>query len=100
MKRATKTNLFLELAKPNKTGNSRKVLVSEFVGKSEKLRFGNGGDWCRSDGSLAKKYIIERFKEKDSIVAVQLFGFNKKKKIQKQIKNDIARAITSENVLY
>jgi hypothetical protein len=92
----SKVDLFLELANPDETGNSRKVLVSEFVGKYEKLRFGNGGDWCRSDGSLAKKYIIERYKEGNSIVAVQLFGFNTKKQIQKSIRSDIVKEISSQ----
>lgn len=44
MKKISKVNLFLELAQPDKTGNSRKVLVSEFVGKYERLKFGNGGE--------------------------------------------------------
>jgi hypothetical protein len=88
--------LFLELAQPDETGNSRKVLVTEFIGKYERLQFGNGGDWCRSDGNLAKKYIIERFKEGNSIVAIQLFGFNTKKQIQKQIRSDIAKEISSQ----
>lgn len=98
MKKISKVNLFLELAQPDKTGNSRKVLVSEFVGKYERLKFGNGGDWCRSDGTLAKKYIIERFKEGNSIVAIQLFGFNNKKRIQKQIRQDIAKVIIEAHI--
>ncbi len=94
--------MFLELANPDKTGNSRKVLVEEFVGKYEKLKFGNGGDWCRSDGSLANKFIVERFKDGNSIVAVQLFGHNTKKKINKQIDSKISKIIKSQKceVLY
>lgn len=94
--------MFLELANPDKTGNSRKVLVEEFVGKYEKLKFGNGGDWCRSDGSLAKKFIVERFRDGNSIVAVQLFGHNTKKKINKQIDSKISKIIKSQKcvVLY
>ena len=30
MKKISKVNLFLELAQPDKTGNSRKVLVSDY----------------------------------------------------------------------
>ena len=98
----SKVQLFLELANPDKTGNSRKVLVEEFVGKYEKLKFGNGGDWCRSDGSLAKKFIVERFRDGNSIVAVQLFGHNTKKKINKQIDSKISKIIKSQKcaVLY
>ena len=44
MKKVSKVDLFLELAKPDATGNSRMVLVSEFIGKYERLQFGNGGD--------------------------------------------------------
>ena len=36
MKKISKVNLFLELAQPDKTGNSRKVLVSEFAVKQSK----------------------------------------------------------------
>ena len=50
----TKTELFLELAKPNDNGVSRWVLVSEFVGKYKELQLGNGGSWCRASSSLAK----------------------------------------------
>lgn len=100
--KTSKVQLFLELANPDKTGNSRKVLVEEFVGKYEKLKFGNGGDWCRSDGSLAKKFIVERFRDGNSIVAVQLFGHNTKKKINKQIDSKISKIIKSQKcaVLY
>ena len=94
-KQGGKPALFIELAKPDETGNSRKVFTSEFVGKYAKLNsFGNGGDWCRSDGNLAKIYIVERFVEKGSIVAIQLFGLNTKKQIQKQIRSDIVKEIS------
>mgnify|MGYP002630792314 CR=1 FL=1 len=96
MSKISKVALFLELAKPDETGNSRKVLISEFVGKYERLQFGNGGDWCRTDGTLAKKFIVERHKQGNSIIAVQLFGFNTKKQIQRGIKKDIAKQITSQ----
>jgi len=98
MKKISKVDLFLELAKPDETGNSRKVLFSEFVGEYEPLKLGNGGSWCRDDQSLAKQYIIERFKEGrgNEITAIQLFGFNTKKQIQKQIRSDIAKEISSQ----
>lgn len=96
MSKISKVALFLELAKPDETGNSRKVLISEFVGKYERLQFGNGGDWCRTDGTLAKKFIVERHKQGNSIIAVQLFGLNIKKQIQKQIRSDIVKEISSK----
>lgn len=45
MKKTSKINLFLELANLNETGHSRVVSVEWFVGKYQKLKFGNGGDW-------------------------------------------------------
>ena len=55
----TKTELFLELAKPNKNGVSRWVDVSEFTGKYAELVFGNGASWARKESKLAKEYIVE-----------------------------------------
>lgn len=92
----SKIELFLELAKPDEYGFSREVSINEFVGKYEVLKFGNGGDWCRTDGSLGKKYNIRRIKKGNSIIAVKLGGFNTKKQIQKQIRNDIAKEISSQ----
>lgn len=51
----TKTDLFLELAKPDKDGISRWVKATEFVGEYKDLQLGNGGSWCRASSSLAKK---------------------------------------------
>ena len=77
MKRESKAALFLELAKPDHEGFSRSVSVAEFVGRFARLRFGNGGDWCRRDSSLAKTYNVVRRKRNNAIVAVELQGFNK-----------------------
>ena len=55
----SKNKLFLDLAKPDEKGFSRWVDVSEFIGEYSRLVFGNGADWARSDGTLAKAYIIE-----------------------------------------
>ena len=93
-RRGSKAALFLDLAKPNTDGFSRRVDISEFTGIYSRLQFGNGGDWCRSDGRLATVYNVERIKEKGKIVAVQLFGFNKVP-IQKPIPQKIHKEITS-----
>ena len=61
----SKTEIFLELAKPNENGISRWVSVSEFVGEYKTLALGNGGSWCRASSALAKKYIIEFDKSKN-----------------------------------
>lgn len=75
----TKTELFIELAKPDNEGVSRWVDVSEFVGKYAGLTFGNGASWARKESTLAKKYIIEFDKKITSgngIDKIRLNGFN------------------------
>ncbi len=69
--------LFLELAKPNKTGVSRPVYVSEFIGKYAKLKMGNGGSWCRRESRLAFFYDVERGKKNGRIDYVKLNGEQK-----------------------
>lgn len=71
--------LFEELAQPDHRGVSRLVRLEEMVGRYAGLNnFGNGGTWCRSDGNLGRKYIIERVKEgpRGRISGVKLMGFN------------------------
>jgi hypothetical protein len=88
----TKTELFLELVKPDKNGKSRWAFISEFVGKYKELQLGNGGSWCRASSSLAKNYIIKVDKTKtkgNSIDAIRLNGFNKKKFFNQNIRKDI-----------
>ena len=88
MPRQTLADLFLELAQPAEDGFSRRVPVTEFVGKYERLRMGNGGSWCREDGGLARRYNIVRHLERGRIIAVELSGFNKNP-IIKTIRQDI-----------
>lgn len=88
----TKSELFLELAKPDAEGFSRKVSVDEFNGHYEGLRFGNGASWARDDGGLAKKFNIRRHKSGLRIIAVELQGY-KKTPIEKAINPKIAREI-------
>ena len=88
MPRQTLADLFLELAKPDHQGFSRRVPVTEFVGKYERLRMGNGGSWCRDDGALARRYNIDRCKKGGRIVSVRLYGYNKNP-IIKTIRQDI-----------
>jgi hypothetical protein len=86
----SKKDLFLELAKPDEQGFSRDVKIEEFVGDYQKLKMGNGGDWCRDDGKLAEVYNIVRVLEKGKITSVRLEGF-KKIPIDKQIRKDIVK---------
>lgn len=55
----TKTELFLELAKPNQKGISRWVKATEFVDEYKELQLGNDGSRRRASSTLAKKYNVE-----------------------------------------
>ncbi len=91
----TLIKLFLELAQPDNNGISRWVYVSEFVGKYESLKLGNGGSWSRKEGTLAKKYLVETDKTLtpgNSIDAIRLNGFNNGDYSQ-YIRADIKKAI-------
>ena len=96
----TKTELFLELAKPNKDGISRWVKTTEFIGKYKDLQLGNGGSWCRASSSLSKKYIVEFDKSLtsgNSIDAVCLNGFNTNKTFSQNIRSDIKDFYKNQN---
>lgn len=88
----TKKELFLSLVKPNKNGVLRWVSVSEFVGKYESLKLGNGGSWCRASSNLAKEFIVEFDKSQssgNSIDAIKLNGFNTRVNFNQNIRADI-----------
>lgn len=88
----TKTDLFLELAKPDSKGKSRWVQISEFTGKYAPLKLGNGGSWCRKESILAKKYRIEFDKTQtpgNSIDAVRTNGYNNNTSFNQAIRSDI-----------
>lgn len=93
----TKTELFIQLAKPDNNGVSRWVNVSEFIGKYACLTFGNGASWARKESNLAKKYVIEFDKTISSgngIDRIRLNGFNNGDYSQ-YIRADIKKAIKS-----
>lgn len=55
---STKKDKFKEIGNFNsKTGKTRLVNVSELIGKYEDLKFGNGGDWCRTDAMKLYKFV-------------------------------------------
>lgn len=96
----SKTDLFLELAKPNEKGVSRWVDVTEFIGKYTKLRLGNGGSWCRKNSILARKYIVEFNKAKtkgNSIDSIRLNGFNSDDSFNQVIRKDIKDFYKTQN---
>lgn len=84
-------DLFLNFARPDKDGFSEIVLLSDLIAIDTRFATGNGGHWCRSDGSL-KEYNIRRIKEKNKIVAVKLDGKNyaaKNRSIKTEIRQNI-----------
>lgn len=88
----TKKELFIELARPDASGVSRWVYITEFVGRYSVLRFGNGGSWCRANSSLAKEYVVEFDKshtQGNSIDAIKLNGFNSAETFNQSIRKDI-----------
>ena len=90
----SKNALFVELARPNESGFSREVSVDEFVGKYQRLQFGNGADWARKDGTLAKHYKICLHKKGrgNKITHVELQGYAEKS-AQKPIPTKIRQQI-------
>ncbi len=93
----TKTELFIQLAKPDNNGVSRWVDVAEFVGEYAYLTFGNGASWARKESTLARKYVIEFDKSVSSgngIDRIRLNGFNNSNYSQ-YIRADIKKAIKS-----
>ncbi len=96
MKKETKNSLFLELARPDENGVSRWVSVSEFVNEYASLKFGNGADWARSDGNLARRYILQRDNTQtsgNSVDRVRLNGFRTEEAGTNQIRADIKQEI-------
>ena len=95
-KQKSKRELFLELAQPNDKGFSKPIKITKFVGKYARLKFGNGGDWCRHDSPLRKKYnVVPHHKnggETGPIVSVELVGFNKNPTLR-PIKASISKVI-------
>jgi hypothetical protein len=89
-------DLFLELAKPDKYGNSRWVLATEFVGKYKALELGNGWSWGRASSPLQRKYKVEVDRSKTSgnrIDAIRLVGFNNDEHFSQTIRKDICDEI-------
>jgi len=92
----SKMDLFLELANPDENGTSRWVYTTEFVGKYKDLQLGNGGDFCRGNSNLCKKYIVEKDKSitpGNRIDAIRLAGFNNTEVFSQAIRSDIKNEI-------
>lgn len=93
LKKKTKAELFLELAKPDETGLSIKVPTHKFKGKYEPLSYRNGNPWARS---LEKKgYHVYIHKEKNKTQYIQLRGF-KTHSYNQSIKSSIRKTVLSK----
>lgn len=95
-----KIELFLELAKPDNDGKSRWVSITEFIGKYNDLKFGNGGSWCRGSSSLAKKYLIEIDRSVtpgNTIDRIRLIGLNESHTFNQRIRPDIKAYYKDQN---
>ena len=97
MSKKTQIELFLELAEPDENGVSRWVAKTEFVGKYADLMFQNGWSWGRSDGALAKKFVLERFPKYGAIEKVRTAGFNTENLFSQNIRSDIKNFYKDKN---
>lgn len=93
----TKSELFIELANPDKNGFSRWVNTTEFTGKYSSLELLNGFSWGRRSSSIAQKYIIEidrTITKSNKIDRIKLNGLRLKKENRTQsIRSDIVKEI-------
>ena len=88
--------LFIKLAQPDEKGESRWVSVEEFVNEYAPLKIGNGLSWGRSDGKLARDYIIDKKRVGNKITHIRLAGFNKEAHFEQHIRSDIKAAIRKQ----
>lgn len=88
-KNKPKTDLFINLAKPDEKGCSRWVLTKEFKGYYSALRFNNGFSWGRSGSALDKKYKIEVRRNGREICKIRLAGFKTEPSFNQNIRRDI-----------
>lgn len=60
-----------------KTGFSRWVKIETLTKHDQRFATGNGGGWCRDDGQVGKKYIVEKQRgAHNRILKVRLAGYN------------------------
>ena len=82
-------DLFIELAQPDRNGQSRLVSKKEFIGKYQSLHFTNGCNWMRS---LKGQYLYETYGRGDNWF-IELTGIDKGY-TNRSIKYDIIKQIT------
>lgn len=89
----SKCALFLELARPDRSGWSRWVSTSEYVGRYASLFHANGWDWGRAGSELRNRFNVEIRRAGNRIEAVRLAGFNSDFAFSQTIRPDIKAAI-------
>jgi len=74
-KMGSKAYIYFEIANVDSDGFSDTVPLSVLA--LHGLKTSNGGDWCRTDGSLGVIFNVERALEKGKISSVRLCGYRK-----------------------
>jgi len=94
----SKCQKFLNHAQPDENGRTPKIAIKDLP---EDLHFGNGASWARSGSTLAKKYIVELFKEGrgNKNTHIQLLGYNNDSRTQ-AISPRIRRALKGDTCRY
>lgn len=96
MRGTSLTKTFLEIAKPDKQGFSEIIYIKDLIKINPKFALGNGGSWCRSDGTLGNIFLIEKIKIKNKIVGIKLNGYNESP-TNKRVPQDLRNLIQKES---
>lgn len=92
-----RTQLVLELFKPNEEGKSRWISKNELVGKYSNLYPTNGNQWMRNRGlkhlKLEKKII-------DSVIHWRFNGFEENQKPNRPIKKEIKEELSKKTCVH
>jgi hypothetical protein len=99
-------SIFEKISEVDKKGLGKVWLISDLISISKKFQTTNGLAWARSDGSLGKKYLIDRVKKNNRSYSVQLVGFNlqaTERYIPQSVRSHFANAVcaltgTSEQI--
>lgn len=84
----------MEIADPDPQGYSEFISMDYLVKINPNFECGNGGSWCRSDGSLGKLFEIVKKYDKGKISEIKLDGYKKQKTdrgIDESIRNEIIK---------
>jgi hypothetical protein len=96
MKKKSLSDLFIELASPDKNGVSRVFSKTEFVNEYSELHFTNGCNWMRG---LKGKYKYVTSGNKSPIWTIQLIGIDEDYS-NRSIRKDILLEIKSQKCVH